>query len=64
MSPFSQFFTDCPDTADLGLSQKLAEELKYEQEANTEAEPEFLTEFKKRGVWGVREHWLYCFQLC
>ena len=45
-------------TADLALSQKLAEELKYEQDANTEAEePEFLTAFKKRGVWEVREHW-------
>lgn len=41
---------------DLALSQKLAEELKYEQEANTEAqEPESLTAFKKRGVWQVGE---------
>ena len=45
-------------TADLALSQKLAEELKYEQDANAEAEePEFLTAFKKRGVWEVRKHW-------
>lgn len=48
------------DTADLALSQKLTEELKYEQEANTETEePEFLTAFKKRGVWEVNEHPLF-----
>ena len=47
-------FTDCAHTADMALSQRLAEELKYEQEAATEAEePEFLTAFKKRGVWQV-----------
>jgi len=47
--------------ADLALSQKLAEELKYEQEANAEAEePEFLTAFKKRGVWEVRAHFSHC----
>ncbi|KAF9652748.1 mitochondrial glycoprotein [Thelephora ganbajun] len=41
-------------STDLALSQKLAEELKYEQEASTEAgEPEFLTAFKGRGVWEV-----------
>jgi hypothetical protein len=32
----------------------LAEELKYEQEAiPATEEPEFLTTFKKRGVWQV-----------
>ena len=51
-------------TADLALAQKLAEELKYEQEANTEAEePEFLTTFKKRGIWEVRQHWFHRFLL-
>jgi len=41
-------------SSDLALSQRLAEELKYEQEATTEAEePEFLTAFKKRDVWQV-----------
>jgi len=41
-------------STDLALSQKLTEELKYEQEVGAEAkEPEFLTAFKKRGVWEV-----------
>jgi len=41
-------------SSDLALSQKLSEEFKYEQDANTGAgEPEFLTAFKKRGVWEV-----------
>jgi len=51
-------FADCMHTADLALSQRLAEELKYEQEATatTEAEePESLTTFKKRGTWEVRQ---------
>lgn len=48
--------------ADLGLSQKLAEELSYEQEASTGAEePEFLTAFKKRGVWQVGENRVFRF---
>jgi complement component 1 Q subcomponent-binding protein len=51
-------------TADLALSQKLAEELKYEQEANSEAEePESLTTFKKRGTWEVRQYRLHCFSV-
>ena len=61
---FSQFFLlICfGGAADLALSQKLAEELSYEQEASTEAEePEFLTAFKKHGVWEVCENWLFCF---
>ena len=52
---FPGSFVDYAHTADLALSQKLAEELKYEQEANAETEePEFLTTFKKRGIWEVR----------
>lgn len=52
--PSLHSFVDCSHTADLALSQRLAEELKYEQEATTEAEePEFLTAFKKRDVWQV-----------
>jgi complement component 1 Q subcomponent-binding protein len=52
--PSLNLFANRTHTADLALSQKLAEELKYEQEAATEAEePEFLTAFKKRGVWQV-----------
>jgi hypothetical protein len=47
-------FTNLTHTADLALSQKLAEEFKYEQDASAEAEePESLTAFKKRGVWEV-----------
>jgi complement component 1 Q subcomponent-binding protein len=42
-------------STDLALSQRLAEELKYEQEASTGTEePEFLTAFKKHGVWEVQ----------
>lgn len=41
--------------ADVVLSQKLAEELKYEKEAVADApeEPEFLKTFKEQGVWEV-----------
>ena len=54
---FVAWFANFVDTADLALSQRLAEELKYEQEANTETEePESLAAFKKRGVWEVNEH--------
>ena len=53
------FFVNFRGADDLALSQKLTEELKYEQESNSETEePEFLTAFKKRGVWEVCEHWL------
>lgn len=51
---FLSSFANCAHTADVALSLRLSEELKYEQEANTGAEPEFLTTFKERGVWGVR----------
>jgi hypothetical protein len=42
--------------ADVALSQKLQEELKYEAEANaqTEATPEFLKAFQEQGLWQVR----------
>ena len=58
---FSQLlFADFLGAADLALSQKLAEELNYEQEASTGVEePEFLTVFKKRGVWEVGEPRLF-----
>lgn len=41
--------------ADVVLSQKLAEELKYEKEAVADApeEPEFLKTFKEQGIWEV-----------
>lgn len=38
---------------DVVLSQKLAEELKYEKEADS-TEPEFLTTFKAQKIWEVR----------
>ena len=53
---FRSFHAKFPHTADLALSQKLSEELKYEQDAAEAEEPEFLTSFKKRGVWEVREN--------
>jgi hypothetical protein len=61
VSPFpSLFAANFPGAADLALSQKLAEELNYELEANTGAEePEFLTAFKNRGVWEVGEQRLF-----
>jgi len=44
-----------PITADLELSSKLKEEIKYEKEAAAEAGPipEFIEDFKKSGVWQV-----------
>jgi len=53
--PFRSFRAKFAHTADLALSQKLAEELKYEQDSAEAEEPEFLTAFKERGVWEVRE---------
>ena len=53
--PFLSSFANCARTADLALAQKLAEELKYEQEANTGAEEPVLTVFKEHGIWEVRE---------
>ena len=42
--------------ADVALSQKLQEELKYEAEstADLEGTPEFLKAFQEQGVWQVR----------
>ncbi|KIM70795.1 hypothetical protein SCLCIDRAFT_101234 [Scleroderma citrinum Foug A] len=40
-------------STDVLLSQKLAEELKYEKEAATEPEPEFLTTFKQQDLWKI-----------
>ena len=48
-----EWVPDVNVTADVSLSQKLAEELKYETEAAREAVPEFLTNFKQSGVWEV-----------
>lgn len=45
--------------ADISLSQKLQEELKYEQEAIAETAnvtPDFLKSFLEQGVWSVRIH--------
>lgn len=41
---------------DIGLSQKLQEELKFEQQPGSEAAetPEFLKTFTEQGVWSVR----------
>ena len=39
--------------ADVALSQRLAEELKYENEAAAPADPEFLKAFKAQGTWAV-----------
>lgn len=38
---------------DVALTQKLSEELQYEKEAGTEAEPDFLKSFKAQNVWKV-----------
>jgi len=46
------------------MSQKLQEELKYEQESLAESPetPEFLKQFLEQGVWSVRHHALHsCF---
>ena len=40
-------------SADVALSQRLAEELKYENEAAAPADPEFLKAFKAQGTWAV-----------
>ena len=44
--------------ADIAMSQKLQEELKYEQESVAESPetPEFLKQFLEQGVWSVRNH--------
>lgn len=45
--------------ADVTLAQKLAEELQYEKEAASAAEPDFLKSFKAQGIWTVRAHHLW-----
>lgn len=43
-------------TADVVLSQKLAEELQYEKTAAAESsDPEFLKSFKDEGVWNIED---------
>ncbi|KAG1851977.1 mitochondrial glycoprotein [Suillus subluteus] len=44
-------------STDVVLSQKLAEELKYEKEAVADApeEPEFLKTFKEEGIWEIQD---------
>ncbi|KAG1775566.1 mitochondrial glycoprotein [Suillus placidus] len=44
-------------STDVVLSQKLAEELKYEKEAVADApgEPEFLKTFKEQGMWEIQD---------
>ncbi|KAJ6473283.1 regulatory protein suaprga1 [Mycena sanguinolenta] len=42
-------------SSDLMLSQKLSEELKYENEEAPAGEPEFLTVFKEQGVWKIHD---------
>ena len=41
--------------ADSAFAAKLGEELQYEQESASEAEPEFVKEFKEQGVWTVSQ---------
>jgi len=41
-------------SVDIVLSQKLAEELKYEKEADS-TEPEFLTTFKAQKIWEIQD---------
>ncbi|KAL4072471.1 mitochondrial glycoprotein [Scleroderma yunnanense] len=42
-------------SSDVLLSQKLAEELKYEKDGANEAEPEFLTTFKQQDLWKIED---------
>ncbi|KAF7319096.1 F-box domain-containing protein [Mycena chlorophos] len=42
-------------SSDVSLSQKLAEELKYEKEANESDEPEFLHTFTSQGIWQIAD---------
>ncbi|KZT24864.1 mitochondrial glyco protein [Neolentinus lepideus HHB14362 ss-1] len=41
--------------SDVALSQKLQEELKYEQEVAAQEEPEFLTTFKSQNIWQIED---------
>ncbi|KAJ7065063.1 mitochondrial glycoprotein [Mycena amicta] len=42
-------------SSDVSLSQKLAEELKYEKDANETEEPEFLRSFTSQGIWQIQD---------
>ncbi|KAJ7982977.1 mitochondrial glycoprotein [Mycena polygramma] len=42
-------------SADVLLSQKLAEELQYENDEAPEGEPDFLTAFKEQGNWKIQD---------
>ncbi|KAJ7211937.1 mitochondrial glycoprotein [Mycena haematopus] len=42
-------------SSDVLLTQKLAEELKYEIEEAPAGEPDFLTVFKEQGVWAIHD---------
>lgn len=46
--------------ADVSLAQKLGEELQYEKESASDAEPEFVRAFKAQGVWEVGVASLHC----
>ncbi|KAH9836103.1 mitochondrial glycoprotein [Rhodofomes roseus] len=39
--------------SDVALAQKLGEELQYEKDSASEAEPEFVRNFKAQGVWEI-----------
>jgi hypothetical protein len=58
---FFNFFPIFPFAADIALSQKLKEELKYEKESLSEdgTTPEFLKNFLEKGVWSVRSIFLF-----
>ena len=53
---FTRLATHFRNLADIALSQKLQEELKYEQEnlPEPDATPDFLKSFLEQGVWSVR----------
>lgn len=42
-------------SSDVALAQKLAEELKYENEAKEDAEPEFLRSFNSQDIWQIQD---------
>ncbi|KAI0761310.1 mitochondrial glycoprotein [Trametes elegans] len=41
--------------SDVALAQRLGEELKYEKEAETPGEPDFLKAFKAQGTWAIED---------
>ncbi|SCV67530.1 BQ2448_5141 [Microbotryum intermedium] len=54
--PVRSFSRTCTRFEQSALTAKLAEEINYEQDQAAEAnnaEPEFLTEFKKHGIWEI-----------